>query len=87
MLFARALPRDWFPHLEIETMKLSARPWFKKGVFLASKGIGFGLLLSAFSVPAQAHIVPEMDPSLATGAMALLAGGLLLIAGRRRRSK
>ena len=52
-----------------------------------SKGIGFALLLSTISVPAFADVTPEMDPGLATGAMALLSSGLLLIAGRRRRSK
>ncbi len=65
-------------------MKLSSRKWISNGMSLAKKGIGFGLLFSAISVPAWAHITPEMDPGLATGAMALLSSGLLLIAGRRR---
>ncbi len=65
-------------------MKLSARTWASKGLSLATKAIGFGLLMSAVSVPAMAHPTPEMDPGLATGAMALLSSGLLLIAGRRR---
>jgi hypothetical protein len=41
--------------------------------------------LSAISTSAWAGTpVPEMDPGLATGAMALLSSGLLLVAGRRR---
>ncbi len=51
------------------------------------KGFGFALLLSAISAPAFAVEVPEMDPGLATSAMALLSSGMLLIAGRRRKSK
>jgi hypothetical protein len=65
-------------------MKLSSRTWVSKGMSLATKGIGFGLLFSAISAPAWAVAVPEMDPGLATGALALLSSGLLLIAGRRR---
>jgi hypothetical protein len=61
-------------------MKLSAQRWI-------TRGIGFVLVLSAFSAPAFADRVPEIDPSAATGAMALLSSGLLLIAGRRSKSK
>ncbi|MFI5458352.1 MAG: hypothetical protein ACHRXM_23220 [Isosphaerales bacterium] len=49
------------------------------------KGFGFVLVLSALSAPAWAVPVPEMDAGLATSAMALLSGGLLMIAGRSRR--
>jgi len=60
-------------------MKLSSGKWLLKG-------FGFALMLSALSVPAWAGPqVPEIDPGLATSAMALLGGGLLMIAGRRRR--
>lgn len=58
-------------------MKFSARNWI-------TKGIGFALVFAAISPAAWAVPVPEMDPGLATGAMALLSSGLLLIAGRRR---
>jgi hypothetical protein len=70
------------------TMQLSSRKWISTGMALATKGMGFALLLSAISASAFATPTsPEMDPGLATGAMALLSSGLLLIAGRRRRSK
>ncbi len=60
-------------------MKLSSGKWLKKG-------FGFALVLSALSAPAWASIrVPEIDSGLATSAMALFGGGLLMIAGRRRR--
>jgi hypothetical protein len=61
-------------------MKKSLLKW-------VSTGIGFALLLSALSAPAWANPVraPEMDPGLATSAMALISGGLLLITGRARR--
>jgi hypothetical protein len=49
------------------------------------KGIGFALVLSAFSGSAWASITPEMDPGLATSAMALLAGGMAMIGARSRR--
>jgi len=50
-----------------------------------SQAVGFALVLTALSAAAFAdrgH--PEMDPGLATSAVALLSGGLLMIAGRRR---
>jgi hypothetical protein len=65
-------------------MKLGSRKLISKAVLGVSWGLGFALILSAFSAPAFADRIPEMDPSLATGAMALLSSGLLLIAGRRR---
>jgi hypothetical protein len=68
-------------------MKLSLRKWTSKLIPAMSWGAGFVLVLSALSAPAFADRAPEMDPSLATGAMALLSSGLLLIAGRRRLSK
>ncbi len=61
-------------------MKFGAR----KVISAVSWSVGFALVLSAFSAPAFAVPVPEMDPGLATGALALLSSGLLLIAGRRR---
>ncbi len=61
-------------------MKSGAR----KVLSVVSWSVGFALILSAFSAPAHAVLVPEMDPGLATGALALLSSGLLLIAGRRR---
>jgi hypothetical protein len=68
-------------------MQLSSRKWISKVMPALSRGFGFALVLSALSAPAFADRVPEIDPGLATGAMALLSSGLLLIAGRRRRSK
>ncbi len=56
----------------------------RKMISAVSWSVGFVLVLSAFSAPAFAVPVPEMDPGLATGALALLSSGLLLIAGRRR---
>ena len=68
-------------------MKLSAQRWIANVIPKITWGVGFVLVLSAFSASAHAEIVPEIDPSLATGAMALLSSGLLLIAGRRSKSK
>jgi hypothetical protein len=50
------------------------------------KGFGFALVFTAVSASAWAfpRPAPEMDPGVATSAMALLAGGLAMIAGRRR---
>jgi hypothetical protein len=50
------------------------------------KGFGFALVFTAVSGAAWAfpHPTPEMDPGVATSAMALLGGGLAMIAGRRR---
>jgi hypothetical protein len=60
-------------------MKLSLGKWILKG-------FGFALMLSAISASAlAAETVPEMDPGLATSAMALLGGGMLMIAGRSPR--
>ncbi len=61
--------------------------WLKAGTVLIERGLGFALLLTAISAPAWAFPVsaPEMDPGLATSALALLSGGLLLISGRSRR--
>jgi len=50
-----------------------------------STAIGFALVVSALSAPAWAGFhVPEMDAGLATSAVALISGGLLLITGRAR---
>jgi len=60
-------------------MKFNVEKWILKG-------FGFALVLSALSSPAWADVTaPEMDPGLATSAMALLGGGLAIIAGRVRR--
>jgi hypothetical protein len=65
-------------------MHKSTRRWILGGALL-SRALGFGLILSALSAPARAiHVMPEIDPGLATSAMALLGAGLLMIAGRRR---
>jgi hypothetical protein len=50
------------------------------------KGVGFALVFTAVSASAWAvaRPAPEMDPGAATSAMALLGGGLAMIAGRRR---
>ncbi len=49
-------------------------------------GVGFALVFAAVSASASAFAspAPEMDPSVATSAVALLGGGLALIAGRKR---
>jgi hypothetical protein len=50
------------------------------------KGVGFALVFTAVSASSWAipKPAPEMDPGVATSAMALLGGGLALIAGRTR---
>jgi len=54
------------------------------GTFI-SKALGFALVVAALSAPAFANRdFPEMDSGMAMSAMALLSGGLLMIAGRRR---
>jgi hypothetical protein len=60
-------------------MKFNLKNW-------ALRGFGFALVLSALSTSAWAMIgpAPEMDPGLATSALALLGGGLAMIAGRGR---
>ena len=60
-------------------MKSNLKNW-------ALRGFGFALVLSALSTSAWAanHPAPEMDPGLATSALALLGGGLAMIAGRGR---
>ena len=47
---------------------------------------GVLLLLAGSAVVAMGgtKLVPEIDPSSAVGALALLAGGLLVIRGRRK---
>jgi hypothetical protein len=57
-------------------------------------GIGAALVLTALSAPAFADFqpiptaappaVPEIDPGSVTSALALVSGGLLIIAGRKR---
>lgn len=55
-----------------------------KSVTLISRTLGFVLVMGALAAPASATYVPEMDPSLGWSAMALLGGGLAMIAGRKR---
>jgi hypothetical protein len=52
------------------------------------QGFGFALVFTAGSASAWAFArpTPEMDPGVATSAIALLGGGLALIAGRKRKS-
>lgn len=69
-------------------MKPDSPKWAPKALPTVSWAVGFVLVLSACSATAVARsTAPEMDPSLATGAIALLSGGLLLIGGRRHKSK
>jgi hypothetical protein len=62
-------------------MTMLVRQWIRKGV-------GFALVFTAVSASAWAfdrpRPAPEIDPGAATSAMALLGGGLAMIAGRRR---
>jgi hypothetical protein len=65
-------------------MRTTFRSWISGTHTMAAKALGFVLVLSALSGPAWADDVPEMDPGLATSAMALLGAGMLLIARHRR---
>jgi hypothetical protein len=58
---------------------------FKVGKLIL-QGFGFSLVLGALANSAWAvnGPAPEMDPGLATSALALLGGGLAMIAGRGR---
>jgi len=51
--------------------------------------VAFSVLLTALVTPAGARIVgaPEIDPSVASSAIALLACGLLSLTARRKRRK
>ena len=51
------------------------------------KALGFGLLFAASSVysMAGAVVAPEIDPASGVAALALLAGGLLVLRTRRSR--
>jgi hypothetical protein len=68
-------------------MQETTRSWISASGSMIAKTFGFVLVLSALSVSVSAHPepLPEMDPGLAMSAMALLGGGLALIAGRKRR--
>jgi hypothetical protein len=72
----------------LKVTEAKSKSWISKGGSLAVKGIGFALVLSAFSTSASAVPVPvpEIDPGLATSAMALLGGGLAMIAARSKRN-
>ena len=50
------------------------------------RGLGLGLVLLAFAGMAMARqpVVPEIDPGSATSALALLAGGVILLKDRFR---
>lgn len=58
---------------------------FKLGNWIL-RGFGLSLVLCALASSAWAvnGPAPEMDPGLATSALALLGGGLAMIAGRGR---
>jgi hypothetical protein len=48
---------------------------------------GFALMLSGLAGQAAAgHHFPELDPSSMGGAVTVLTGGLMLLAGRRRKA-
>ncbi len=68
-------------------MRINTTRWLSGGAELASEALGFALVLTALSATALATRAqhPEIDPGLATSAMALLSGGLLIIAARRHR--
>jgi hypothetical protein len=73
-------------HEEIRSMRMISRKFISKSGASVAKTFGFILVMGGLSVVAAARgNNPEMDPGLATSAMALLGGGLLLIAGRRPR--
>lgn len=76
-----------FIYEEILAMQLSTRRWLSRGLPIFSRAIGFGLVLTACSTTGWAgpQFAPEIDPGLATSAMALLGGGLAMIASRKRR--
>ena len=62
------------------------KKWISQGGTMVCKAVGFALVLSALSAQCPAGpLTPEMDPGLAMSAMALLGGGLAMIAGRKRR--
>jgi hypothetical protein len=55
---------------------------------VARKGLGLALVMAAIASPAWAGgplPVPEIDPGSMAGAVALLAGGALLLTHRLRR--
>ncbi len=55
-------------------------------VKMTLRAVGFALVMSALATSgwAEPKVAPEMDPGLAMSAMALLGGGLALVAGRKR---
>jgi hypothetical protein len=67
-------------HEEVLTMRFNVEKW-------VLRGFGFALVLAALASPAGADVLvtPEMDPGLATSALALVGGGLAIMAGRVRR--
>jgi LPXTG-motif cell wall-anchored protein len=48
-------------------------------------GLAFLMIGASVSCMAGLSAVPEVDPASAVGALALLAGGLLVIRGRRKK--
>lgn len=66
-------------------MRRISRRWMSGAGAVAAKALGFALVVTALAVPAWATAgTPEMDPGLATSAIALIIGGMLLIGGRKR---
>ena len=60
--------------------------WLGGLLGMARKGLGLALVLAAVAGTAQAGFqTPEMDPGSVGSAVALLAGGLLLLTDRLRR--
>jgi hypothetical protein len=56
---------------------------------LALQGLGLALIVVAVAVPAVAggpFPSPEIDPGMMGSAATLLAGGLMLLSGRRRKA-
>ncbi len=51
----------------------------------ARRAVGFGLLFLAMGGAAHATVGPEIDPGLLSSGLTLLAGGVLLLSGRRPR--
>ncbi len=49
------------------------------------KLVALALLTVGFSVAAMATSVPEIDPASGANALALIAGGLMILRSRRKR--
>ncbi len=68
-------------------MRMSTTKWLSGLKMGFVKALGFALVMSALSATCSAdpHLTPEMDPGLATSALALLGGGLAIFTSRGRR--